>query len=252
MPTLDLQIQNKCDHVVRSEIIYFNRDSSLFLLGRPIMSPTELVLFKNKKRLKYGVDFTVVRSQGNLVPNAVLDSVRLLVTGAELSEALAGAVYRVSYTTARSFCPKCIGSSWTDDIIQSSYGDSVLVSSIAQLVQSVEKQVRTRSGSSPYNRWAGSSLEGLVGRRITSDNLVLKTEIKENITSSLQRLKKAQIEHGRINANVSDSEVLGDILSFSFKEDKEDPTYFEVVVKYTSLGGQVADLALPIRLSEFK
>jgi hypothetical protein len=244
MATLDIKIQNRCDHRIAGEHVLLGSDGLTLLPSAPLANVGTLIVTRN--------DVILTQDQYSV-------SMRTTATGdlsfkqitLRVKDPASDPYYELSYNTIKEYCPKCVGTDFTDDYTDNKEGDLSQVTLSGQLIQMVEKIIITRSSSNKYARWVGTKLHDRVGSKV-SDFSLLATEIKSDIRTALTALKDYQTEHMQVNGYVDPSEVFGKILSINVQQDIEDPTVLNVTVFYSSRSGQVYDYTQYLELSNLR
>lgn len=246
MATVDIKLQNLCDHQVVGELLSLDDDRRTLRLLSPLSSTSSLYLSRNEEVLPqagYSISYETRNTLG--IPYAVLH-----LTSYEMTE---DAVYEASYVTIPDLCPKCYGTQYIDDICLDHSGNPLTVEDTALLAQSVEKIAITRVGSNKYHPWFGSGLGALVGggTKVT-DNAMLLSDVKSALADALRSLLDAQTHHMNVNTNVSSHEVLGRVLSIDVQFSEDDPSIVLAGVSYESRSGKVVNFTQELELSSLR
>lgn len=242
MGTIDIKIQNRCDHTIVGERLTLQDDFVTFLPTFPIASSTSIFLDR------FGLDVSSFSYDLVLTNNVLYDNkyYRIVLKRPEL---YLNPLYEISYTTTSEFCPKCMGANFVDDIVFGNTGN--VVTEAPQLIQMVEKFLVTTKGTNKYNPWVGSGLTTLIGTKIT-DFDALATEIKAMVRSCLTTLNNVQLKYQGVNSAVSPEEVILNIETIDVTQNEQDPSIVYVYVQYTSQGGSVYDFTQVLDLTNYR
>jgi hypothetical protein len=242
MSTIDIKIQNRCDHTVVGERMVLSADMLTLNPQFPITSYTGT----NLLRFRIPVD----KSQFSLklTPNSTYEGYKYTSIQLARPDMYPDPFYEVSYPTLERFCPKCAGATFSDDI--SFQTNSAIYTTMGpyNLIQAVEKFIVTGIGSSRYSQWMGSGLDSLIGTKIR-DVDALKAEMQAQVRASLNNLSSVQTQHQTVNSAVTSDEVINNIEAIEVTQDTVDPSVFRIYVQYTSQSGakydytQILDLA---------
>lgn len=239
MGTLDIKMQNRCDHTVIGEILLLKNDRVTLVPEFPIASKRSLTIER------YGVPLPDSQYSLQEYTEGVFGKYNLIVL--KSPDLYSGSLYESSYTTFKSTCPKCMGSDFVDDISIDQQGQIKTVTNSVSLAQQVEKFIVASKNTNRYYPWVGCTLRNLVGTKIR-DLTIISEEIKSAIRASLNNLKEVQTKHQSINPRVSPDEVFDTIQTIDVYPDEQDPTILNAYVEYTSQSGntynytQVLDL----------
>ena len=271
MATVDIKIQNKCDHRILGEPLTLS-------YGEPVMPPfTPTPLYINAQARTPATPTTYRNTLVIAHPVASTSGLELRRNGVVISpadyvfrDAIRNALnypyknivlvvpdassdpeYEVSYNTFLQFCPKCNGVGYADDWVLMGTGKPSTVNDTAQLAQAVEKVIVTELGSNKYHTWVGSSITTLIGSKIT-DQEFLAGQIKEAVSSAMTALQQTQIQHMNANPLVSDNEVLGSIGYINVTFDAADPSVVYVDVSYSSKSGVIVNFSQELELAALR
>lgn len=244
MGTVDIKIQGRCDHAVLNEQLVLQSDRKTFFPQYPIASPEALVLtrfgklvprnfyrFAQEQQIVYGEKYyTIILNNPELYPEPV---------------------YEAQYPTYLEFCPKCLGTEFSDDLVPVTDQDINTVSGAILLSQLVEKTIVTALGSNKYYSWAGCGLKSLSQSKVTEASFII-SEMQVQVRTALENLKQLQLRYQSANAQVSPDEVLGTVELIEGAQDPVDPTVFTLYVQYTSQSGGRYDFQQLVELSSFR
>lgn len=246
MATIDIKLQNLCDHQVVGELLSLGDDRRTLRLHSPVASTSSIYLTRNDEPVPpsgYSVSYETRNVLG----------IKFAVLSLRSYEMTEDALYEVSYVTTPELCPKCSGCGYVDDLCLDPSGSPLVVEDTALLAQSVEKIAITRQGSNKYHPWFGSRLDMLVngGVKITDDSMLL-SDVKSALADAIRSLQDAQTHHMNVNSNVSSHEVLGRVLSIDAKFSEEDPGIVLADVSYESRSGKVVNFTQELELSSLR
>lgn len=244
MSTIDLKIQNVCDHMIVGERQTLQKDRCTILPEFPIAATGALTLTRFDM-LVPEAHYCFRQDKQLLYQNKYLKIVR------NSMDRYQDAVYELSYPTYLVYCPKCLGSGYMDDLAEDITRNVTTVSGVELLVQSVEKAIVTSVGSNKYCTWFGSGVPKVVGSKISDIN-VLISEMETQVRVSLSNLRDVQVKHQALNPQVSGDEVLDHVTKISVIQDAQDPTVLFVHVGYTSQSGKSLKYTQAVELTQFR
>ena len=241
MSTIDIKIQNRCDHTVVGERLSLSSDYVTLAPQFPIASQFSIALTRFETPIS-NQSFIVSETPYSLFTD------RYYVITLNKPDLYQDPLYEISYTTYLSTCPKCGGAVYVDDLNFQRNSDIETVTGSISLIQAVEKFIVTGRGTNRYSQWVGSSLQSLIGTKIR-DVSAISSEMQNQVRSALANLSSVQVQHQSVNPSVSTSEVLDTVEIVNVTQDSVDPTVFKIFVQYTSQSGvkydytQILDLA---------
>jgi hypothetical protein len=244
MATVDLRIQNKCDHRIQGEILALQADKRTLIPSYEVASEGSIQV------LRYGDMLPQEYYSFVNIASAIEGSERKVIRLSKKDNTLRP-LYTLNYVTQKDTCPKCLGTDYTDDITTDSNGQYKRVDNLSLLAQNVEKHIITDSNSNKFHSWIGNQLRSLIGKKNVDVNAV-ETEIKNQIRNGLSKFKNAQIEQSDANPQVGLDEQLGEVTSIEVSQDDRDPTVFYVEVSYTSLSGRAVQFNTLVDLNNFR
>jgi hypothetical protein len=155
--------------------------------------------------------------------------------------------FEVTYTTLPTYCSKCIGSSYLDDISYNVQGDLQTLRDEALLMQNVEKFVVTRINSNTFHTFIGTNLDGLIGSRISSVDFLTSQMITE-VSKTLQKFQDLQSQYRTTNRPMTQGEILQTINSVTANQDTNDPSIFYINVSVTAASGKTLQFTQLLRM----
>ena len=229
--SIDYKIQNKCDHVINWEDIPLQADRKTVYLSYPVGSEASLQLRINNvvwNKSLYNITTNKTYKDGIFSKTYIMfkDSTKLF-----------NPLVEARYTTTSSFCPKCAGVKYLDDIIYGPNRDVVTVKDEYLLIQTLEKFIITKLNSNPYHTWLGTSLHTLIGSKINNLSFI-KSKVFDDVKKAVDDLKGTQDQYVKSGRDVSHGELFGDLLSIEVNPDTVDPTTVSVLVKFTARSGK--------------
>lgn len=242
--SIDLKIQNKCDDVINWERRSLGPDRRRINLSYPVASVSSLRLRINnviKKPNTYSV--ATVRDPLSEVPTT-----HILLRE---PNRLYNPIIEVRYVTIRTYCPKCAGLRYIDDIAYGPDQDAVTVSDELLLIQTLEKHIVTELESNPYHTWVGTTLHELVKTKITDIQLIT-SRIKDDINKAVSDLKKVQAQYQRTNRPVTRGELFGQLLEVDVRRDSQEPTTIHAIVRFTAQSGKVLEYEQLLEFTELR
>jgi hypothetical protein len=243
MATIDIKIQNQCNHRISSEFVSLDADGVTLRPSAPIISMGSLSVRRFGEKVdknRYSLEL-----EDNAIYSGTYKAIKL-----SKRDKYTDPVYEITYATSLNFCPKCAGTRYTDDMYTLRDGEIKNVSGTPLLAQQAEKHVVTDSRSNKYHPWIGSGLRDLIGTKVADFDFI-DTEIKRMIRQSLTNMKNAQQKHEQANPIVSEDEILGNIVSIEIVP-YEDPTIVEAFVNFTSASGKTLQYQQTLELSTFR
>ena len=229
----DYKIQNKCDHFINWEGVTLQSDRRTLYLSYPLGAASSLSLRMNNIVLNK-VSYYTVKTQSNLAIGIFSKTYILFNNPTKLYNPLIEA----KYTTQSNFCPKCAGINFLDDITYGPDKDVVLAQDEVLLIQTLEKFIVTEINSNPYHPWVGTSIESLIGTKITDTNY-LKTNIYNNVKKAVDDLKRIQAQYSKSGRPTTSGELFGDLIAIDVVPSTADPSTILVTVKFTAQSGRV-------------
>jgi phage baseplate assembly protein W len=157
----------------------------------------------------------------------------------------------VRYTTIQNQCPKCLGVKIVDDIKYNTKGDITTVDKELQLIQNVEKYIVTRIGSNIFHTWFGTNLHSMIGTKIGNFDL-LKSQILEQISSAINKLKDIQRQLVGSGRTVDPGELFAQMLSTSVEQDTTDPSIVHVLIRFTAQSGKQLEYEQLLEFSQLR
>lgn len=161
-----------------------------------------------------------------------------------------GDFIEVDYATVRQECRRCGGLGVENDWRYDISGELVRVQDTALLKQEVQKYMFTLQGSNPAHRWYGTKIVDMLGRKISSSQVVQNLIISEvyegfrrwQSIKSQQELKAGQY--------VSDEEYPFRLVSATLEQSDQDPTVIFVDANIQSRSTNPIQIERGIRLPE--
>lgn len=236
----DLQIQNKCDHLINWERTVLESDRYSFYLTYPVASTASLNVRINNVLVPQNSYSVVVRRQ---VLSVQAFSAVTMSSKIKLYQPLIEA----QYTTYSSTCPKCLSVKTVDDFLVTSSGDYQTVEKEILLLQDLEKCIVTQLSSNPFHDWYGTGLQSLIGTKIT-DFQFIESRIVEEVNSAIEKLKNVQRDLVSSRRSVSPGELYGQTLDITV-ERATDPTLVFVTISFTSQSNQQLEYSQAVQLS---
>jgi hypothetical protein len=243
--SIDFKIQNKCDHIINWEATPPQADRKTIYLSYPLASVASLYVRINNVPLDKS-RYNII-TQNSVQQGVFFKTYLTLRTSTRLFNPLVES----RYTTMSTYCPKCAGENYLDDIIYGPSKDIVTVKDEYLLLQTLEKFIITQIDSNPYHTWLGTTLHTLVGSKITDVNL-LKSKIYDDIKKAVDDLKSIQAQYVKSGRPVSLGELFGNLLSVNVNQNEADPTTINVVVNFTAQSGRNLSLTQPVELQQLQ
>jgi len=237
--SLDIKIQNLCDHVVNWEQGALQADRRSVLFQKPIASKASLSVRMNNVIIspsQYSVE----------VDYDILASDRPFLVVFKQRTKLFQPLVEAQYTTIPTFCRKCLGLKYVDDFEYVNDKDLSSVRDEELLLQNVEKYIVTKIQSNPFHSWMGTGLHTVVGSKVLDADLLI-TRMTEQVNSAIDKLKTVQRQLQASGREVTPGELFGDLLSLTVTQ-MEDPSAFNIVVRFTAQSGKGLVYEQPVDL----
>lgn len=227
--SIDLKIQNLCDHMVNWEVGALQTNLTSVLFSKPIASTASLIFRVNNVVIdpsRYSVK----------VRDDVVSADRPFYVETNYKIKDYQPLIEAQYTTLSTFCRKCAGINYVDDFIYVNDRDIRTCKDEELLLQLVEKYVVTKIGSNPFHDWIGTGLHTLIGTKIT-DSSLLKNRMTEQVSGAIEKLKNVQKQMQSTGRDMSPGELYGETLSIQVSQ-QDDPSIFLIIVRFTSQSGK--------------
>jgi hypothetical protein len=114
-------------------------------------------------------------------------------------------------------------------------------------MQNVEKFTITKITSNPFQSFIGTSLEALIGTKITNPQFLI-TQITSEIVRALRKLQDLQSQYRQTGRPVTDGELLQSIESVTVTQNATDPTVFEANVIVTAVSGKTVEFVQVLKI----
>jgi len=240
----DLKIQNPCDHYINWEKGTLSPDRKSVILKYPVAAVSSVSLkvdLVDMDRDMYEV--LRLKTEQSLQPFYYIYLKNKVKTFLPFIE--------TTYTTLPYSCPKCFGVKYLDDLRYNLQGDMTVVSNEYLLIQHVEKYIVTKLNSNVFHDWMGTQLHSLVGTKILDINF-LKTQIVEQINSSIEKLKTVQAKTLALGRPITPGELFDKLLSVEVSQSTEDSTVIMVLVRFTAKSGKSLEYNQFMELSQLR
>jgi hypothetical protein len=155
--------------------------------------------------------------------------------------------FETTYVTQSSFCTKCNGNLYLDDISYDVQKSLLEIRNEHLLMQNVEKFVVTIINSNPFHLFIGTGLVGLIGKRISNFNF-LASQITSEINRTLQKLQDLQGQYQMTGRAVTRGELLASVNDVQAVQDTKDPSIVRVNVTVTAQSGKTVQFTQIIRI----
>jgi len=227
--SIDLKIQNLCDHKVNWEVGQLQSDRKSVLFSKPIASSASLTVRVNN--VDIDPSEYVVRVRDDVVSD---DRPFYVVLSRKVKDYQP--LIEAQYVTLSTFCRKCAGLKYGDDFEYLNDRDIRTCKDEELLLQMVEKYIITRVGSNPFHIWIGTILYTMVGSKITDQDL-LKSRMTEQANNAIEMLKSVQKQMQSTGREMTPGELFGDLLFMQVTQES-DPSLFTITVRFTSQRGK--------------
>jgi len=238
--SIDLKIQNRCDHLINWEQVFIRNDLITVQTGYPVAAARTMQVRVNNVVLP-NQDYTVIMQPVLLT----IESQTVVVFHSKIKSF--NPLIELQYTTFVNRCPKCSGLKNIDDLNFLSSGDVSTAKKENLLVQNIEKFIVTRRNSNPFQGEVGTNLHLLLSSKIT-DREMLESQVVEEVRGAMEQFRKEQnvlVSSGR---KVDAGELLDRIISINL-EDTDDPTTKAVTVVFTAKSGNTLEYSQFVQFS---
>lgn len=237
--SFDLNLTPLCDHKVFRELDLIDTDRKTIRLASPLASNTVSI---------YAVDNLVPSSMYEIVndPNEI-DVNRNKVIFFKDKWKSPSDYFEITYWTLPTFCTKCVGTKYLDDMFFNVRGELSEQRNEYLLMQNVEKWVVTTINSNPFHTYIGTDLIGLIGTRVTNSSFLV-TQITAEISRALSKFKDIQSQYQLTGRVVTSGEMLLSVDDITVTQDVVDPTTFRANVTVTAQSGQTVQFTQILRL----
>jgi hypothetical protein len=239
----DLKIQIKCDHKINWERVELEDDRRTINTTYPVASEASLSVRINNVVVP-GTEYGLSLRREPLS----LRQISYIYMGSKVRHF--EPLVELRYTTYPEYCPKCLAVKTIDDIKIGSNGDFAVVQKERLLMQAVEKSIVTQIQSNPFHDWYGTGLHNLVGTKVTDIDF-LRKKIVDQVTGAIDKLKNVQTQLVAGEREVDAGELYGRTISIDIQR-TEDPSTIEVVVVFTSQGGNTLEYTQFLELSQIR
>jgi hypothetical protein len=242
--SLDLKLQNVCDHTINWERIAFPVDRRTLSPSYPLGAVSSFGLRINNVPIESSA-YSIFLNKNDLVMSP--KSIVYLKEPCKLYYP----IVEMKYTTLKTYCPKCAGSRFLDDFVYGPNKDVVTTKDEYLLIQTFEKLIVTKVNSNKYYRWIGTSLHDLIGTKIT-DLDYIKNKITEDVRKAVDNLKTIQNQYLSTGRSVSSGELFGKLIDVVVSQYESDPTMVEALIKFTAQSGKSMELQQLVELSQLR
>lgn len=237
--SFDLHIQRTCNHSVYRELTTLADDRRSIRVSKPLAAAA-LSLFASNDSVP-STEYIIVDDP------LTIDVTRPRMIYLRNKWKSLQDYWEVTYQTISSYCPKCVGRNYLDDIQYNVKGDFLVIRNENLLLQNLEKFTVTELQSNPFHTFIGTTLVKLLGSRIT-DSAFMTNKITQQITSALNVLKSLQEQYAQTGRAVTDGELLDVVENVVVRIDDEDPTILRADVTARAKSGQTADYTQYLQL----
>lgn len=241
--SVDIKIQNKCDHYINWESLSFNSDQRSIYVSYLIAAAASVSLRINNVIIP-STEYVV--SKGAIDP--ITNTAFFLYTS--WKNRLWQPLVEVRYATIARYCPKCLNVSTIDDWSYEASGDVRVCEKEYLLVQNVEKYIITQVSSNPFHKWMGTSLHSMIGSKVIDQESTVRS-ITEQISGALDKLRSIQDQLQGTSRKIDPGEILDKVLGIEVTQ-TADPTMYEAVVSFTAKSGSSLKYTQFIELSPFR
>jgi hypothetical protein len=238
--SFDLNLNTLCDHAVFREMAFVQDDRRTIRLGEPLGAINSVQLYASDNMVPTNM-YEVVSA-----PNEVDLNRDKIIWFKEKWKDLSD-FFEINYVTQPSFCVKCAGNNYLDDISYNVRKELLETQNEYLLMQNVEKFIVTILNSNPFHLFIGTGLVGLIGKRISNFNF-LSTQITSEINRALQKLQDLQGQYQMAGRTVTQGELLASIDDIQVVQDTNDPSVVRVNVTVSAQSGKTVEFTQIIRI----
>jgi hypothetical protein len=230
--SFDLNLTTPCDHLVFRELTVLDNDARTIHFEKPVAVTSTVQVFAADNLLPSSL-YNIVEDKTDLLHQASV---------IKFSDKWRSPTdyFEISYTTIPTYCSKCAGNKFIDDISYDVRGDLLTVRNEKLLMQSVEKFTVTRINSNPFHPFVGTGLIGLIGTRVTNPSFLV-SQITAEESKTLQKLQDLQSQYQLTGREVTEGEMLQSIDNIQVTQDQDDPTILRMDVTVTAQSGQTVE-----------
>lgn len=238
--SFDLNLTTLCDHRIFRELTVIDTDFKTIRLESPMGSTNNVIIYVTDNLLPSNL-YEIVDDPDQIDVNRA----KMIVFKDKWRSP--SDYFEVTYNTIPSYCTKCVGSNYLDDLSYNVRGELLEQRNERLLMQNVEKFVVTRINSNPFQTFIGTGLVGLIGSRITNVNFLI-TQITSEISRTLQKLQDLQSQYQLTGRTLTSGEILQSVDDISVIQDVNDPTVLRATVKVTAQSGQSVEFTQVLKL----
>ena len=238
--SFDLNLNTLCNHLVFRELSFIEDDRRTLRLGSPLGAINSVQIYATENLVPESM-YEIVSDPNEIDVNR--DKViRFKEKWRDLSD-----YFETNYVTLSSFCIKCAGNLYLDDISYNVRKELLEIRNEYLLMQNVEKFIVTIINSNAFHLFIGTGLVGLIGKRISNVNF-LTTQITSEINRTLQKLQDLQGQYQMAGRVVTQGELLASVDDIQVVQDTNDPTVVRVTVTVTAQSGKTVQFTQIIRI----
>lgn len=227
--SIDIKIQNKCDHLINWEEGILQSDRRSIYVTYPIAATASMKLRINWIDVPASEYVTKTRPLYGVVDPPLYIEMRNKIKAYDPQ-------IEVQYNTVAQYCPKCRGVRVLDDLVYTRDGNIRTVKDEALLIQNVEKYIVTKQTSNIFHKWLGTDLHNMIGSKIVDLDL-LRSEVIEQINSAINKLQNVQRQALGADLDLSDGELFGKLITIDI-ERTDDPTVVLATAVFTAQSGR--------------
>jgi hypothetical protein len=231
--SFDLNLSTACNHEVYRELSLIDESLRIVRLDKPLAVASTLKLYAADNLVPAGM-YTIIDDPQQI---EVQRSKVIMFTRPWRS---AQDYFETTYTTLPSFCAKCSGSNYLDDVQFDVRGGLQMLRDEKLLLQNVEKFIVTRINSNPFHLGIGTSLTGLIGTKITNITFLV-SRITAEISKALQKLQGLQSQLRLTGRKMSAGETLQAVNEVKVTQNESDPTVMTALIAVTAASGKTVE-----------
>jgi hypothetical protein len=239
----DIKAETICDHKIVEDVAFLNDDMQTINISRRVAVSKSLSVKRNGFLIppdspQFGYYLEDVPLIG-----ATIDRVSQTAKRIKFNKPLKSQndFFELSYITAVGDCPKCEGSSQVFDFAVDSLGRLVALKDNEKLMQDISKGVLTQKGSNPYHPWYGTSINALIGSKL-SDFQKVRLLISQEIQQLVNHLKDLQNQQSDVQ-DITDKEMMEQLISVqAARPDPSNPSFVTVSITYRNRAGNVREI----------
>lgn len=237
--SFDLNLTTECNHEIFRELSVIDNDLRTVRMLKPLGAVATIKV--------YATDNLLPKSMYDVITDEEADYAGTRKIRFKNKWQSPSDYFEVSYFTIANFCPKCVGSSYLDDIQWDIRGRLATLRDERLLMQNVEKFVITQLNSNPFHTYIGTGLTGLIGQKVNNPDF-LRSQILSEISTTMGKFQNLQSQHRMTGRAVTSGETLRSVESVIVTQDEQDPTVWRVEVTVIAQSGRSVEFTQYLKI----